>query len=214
MTFKSVFQTDKEIDDTKDLCNFYGVTQKIIEYYPLESPIIKNNHEDRCYHCKKLFFSRLKAFAYEKNIIDGTNADDLKSYRPGIKALKELDIKSPLAEFGITKTEIREFAKTEGIKTYNKPSTPCLVTRFPYNTDLVKHILNVAKNGGEIIKKYGFTTCRFRIHNDTARIEIPQSVIEKFLKCRFDIMESLNKLDLKYFTLDLEGFQSGNMDKL
>ncbi len=215
VTFKSVFQTDKEIDDTKDLCKFYGVPQKIIEYYPLENQIIKNNPKDRCYHCKKLFFSQLKDFAGEKFVIDGTNADDLKSYRPGIKALKELKILSPLAEFGITKDEIREFAKISGIKIYDKPSTPCFATRFPYGTELNEILLNTAKNGEEIIKSYGFNNCRFRIHKNTARIEIPLKDIEEFLKYRTDIIQNLKKeTNLKYFTLDLEGLRSGSMDKL
>lgn len=213
VTFKSVFQTDKEIDDTKDLCNFYKIPQKIIEYYPLENPAIKNNPKDRCYHCKKLFFSQLKDFAGEKIIIDGTNADDQKTYRPGIKALKELKILSPFAEFEITKEEIRKFANISGIKIYNKPSTPCMATRFPYGTELNETILNIAKKSEEILKDYGFNNCRFRIHKDTARIEIPLNEIENFIKCRDDIIHSLKKeTNLKYFTLDLEGLRSGSMD--
>ena len=213
ITFKSVFQTDKEIEDTKYLCNFYGIPQKIIEYYPLGNPIIKNNPKDRCYHCKKLFFSQLKGIAGEKFVIDGTNADDLKSYRPGIKALKELKIFSPLAEFEITKAEIREFAKLSGIKIYNKPSTPCIATRFPYGTELDETNLNIAIKGEEIIKNYGFKNCRFRIYKDTARIEIFLAEMNNFLKYRADIIQTLKKeTNLKYFTLDLEGLRSGSMD--
>lgn len=126
----------------------------------------------------------------KKFVIDGTNADDLKTYRPGIKALKELKILSPLAEFGITKDEIREFAKISGIKIYNKPSTPCFATRFPYGTELNETLLNTAKNGEGIIKSYGIKNCRFRIHKDTARIEIPLKDIEEFLKYRTDIIQN------------------------
>ncbi len=157
--------------------------------------------------------TQLKNFAGERFVIDGTNADDLKSYRPGIKALQELNILSPLAKFGITKDEIREFAKLSGIKIYNKPSTPCFATRFPYGTELSETLLNTAKKGEEIIKNYGFENCRFRIHKDTARIEIPISDIEEFLKHRTDILQNLKKeINLKYFTLDLEGLRSGSMD--
>lgn len=214
VTFKSVFQSEEEIEEAKDLCQFYGVSQKIIEYYPLDNPIIKNNPKDRCYHCKKLFFSKLKEFAPKRVIIDGTNSDDLKVYRPGIKALKELGIKSPLAEFGISKKEIRDFARISGIKICDKPSTPCFATRFPYNTELNEILLNTAKKGEKIIKNYGFIDCRFRIHGDLGRIEIPLDNIEQFLKCKTFIIQNLKKeTSLKYITLDLEGLKSGSMDK-
>lgn len=213
VTFKSVFQSEDEINETKTLCDLYKVPQKIIEYYPLENSIIKTNPKDRCYHCKKLFFSQLKDFAGEKFVIDGTNADDLKSYRPGIKALKELGIKSPLAEFKITKEEIREFAKISGIKIYDKPSTPCFATRFPYNTELNEKLLNTAKTGEKMLKDHGFNICRFRIHGDLARIEIPLNDFEKFLIHKTDIIQSLKQeTNLKYFMLDLEGLRSGSMD--
>ena len=212
VTFKSVFQSDEEIEEAKKLCQFYGVKQNIIEYYPLENELIKNNPKDRCYHCKKLFFSKLKEFAQKRIIIDGTNSDDLKVYRPGIKALKELGIKSPLAEFGISKKEIREFAKEFDIKIYNKPSSPCLATRFPYNTMLYKDLINKAKQGEKILKDYGFKNSRFRIHNNLARIEIPLFELEDFIRKREEIIGQLKELNLDYITLDLEGLRSGSMD--
>lgn len=195
------------------MCKLYGVPQKVIEYYPLENQIIKNNPKDSCYHCKKLFFSQLKSFAGEKIVIDGTNADDIKSYRPGIKALKELKILSPFVEFEITKKEIREFAKISGIKIYDKPSTPCMATRFPYGTELNETLLSTAKKGEEIIKSYGLENCRFRIYKDIARIEVTLNKMEKVLKYRSDIINDLKKeTSLKYFTLDLEGLRKGSMD--
>lgn len=211
-TFRSVFQSKEEIEETKNICKEYNVKQVIIDYYPLENPIIKNNPKDRCYHCKKLFFSQLKDFAGNKIILDGTNADDLKIYRPGIKALKELHIISPLADFKITKQEIREFAKLNGIKNYNKPSTPCFATRFPYNTSLDEKLINLVQQGENIIKNSGFDSCRFRIHNNIARIEIPSKDIDKFIKSKDEIVNKLKTLDIKYLTLDLEGLRSGSMD--
>ncbi|HIS88700.1 TPA: 7-cyano-7-deazaguanine synthase [Candidatus Avigastranaerophilus faecigallinarum] len=116
VTFKSIFQTEQEINEAKEFCNFYGIKQKIIEYYPLENNLIKNNPKDRCYHCKKLIFSELKRYAGNKIIIDGTNADDIKTYRPGLKALKELGIYSPFADFGITKKRNHRFFKRRKYK--------------------------------------------------------------------------------------------------
>ena len=126
VTFKSLLQDDEEIAFACDLCKTYKVEHKIVEYCPLDDPFIKNNPKDRCYYCKKMFFSKIIDFANNRVVIDGTNADDLKVFRPGIKALKELKIHSPFAEFEITKQEIRDFAKHCGIKIYNKPSTPVL----------------------------------------------------------------------------------------
>ena len=212
VTFKSVFQSDEEIEEAKKLCQFYGVKQNIIEYYPLENELIKNNPKDRCYHCKKLFFSKLKEFAQKRIIIDGTNADDLKVFRPGLKALKELGITSPLAEFGITKQEIREFAKQAGIKIFDKPSTPCIATRFPYGTTLSEDLINKVKAGENLLKATGFSRCRLRLHQDIARIEIPSEDFYTFLEIKDKIVKDMKELGFKYITLDLEGLRSGSMD--
>lgn len=212
VTFKSIFQTEQEIDEAKEFCEFYGIEQKIIEYYPLENNLIKNNPKDRCYYCKKLIFSELKTFARNRIIIDGTNADDIKTYRPGLKALKELEIYSPFADFGITKKEIIDFSKEESIKNYARPSSPCIATRFPYNTSLSEELIEKAKKGEEVIKSFGFTNCRFRIYDNIARIEIIQEEIEKFIIYRKHILKKLKDLNIKYFTLDLECLRSGSMD--
>ncbi len=212
VTFKSIFQTEQEINEAKEFCNFYGIKQKIIKYSPLENDLTQNNSKDRCYHCKKLIFSKLKEYAGKRIILDGTNADDIKTYRPGLKALKELGIYSPLADFGITKKEIIDFAKEESIKNYEKPSSPCIATRFPYNTPLREEMIETAKKGEEIIKNFGSSNCRFRIHDNIARIEINQEEIEKFIRYRKDILNKLKTLDIKYITLDLECLRSGSMD--
>ena len=212
VTFKSVFQTEEEIAETITLSNFYNVKHQIIEYFPLEDEIIKNNPKDRCYHCKKLIFSRLKDFADGKSIIDGTNADDLKVYRPGVKALKELGIISPLAEFGITKDEIRTFAQSVGIKIFDKPSTPCIATRFPYGTCLDEESINKVKEGERVLKELGFNSCRLRLHNDIARIEIPFKDFHTLLITKEQTVNKLKELGFKYLTLDLEGLRSGSMD--
>ena len=212
VTFNSVFQTEEEIAQTRKICKNYGVKQKIIEYYPLGNSVLKNNPQDRCYHCKKLFFSKLSEFANGHNIIDGTNYDDLSVYRPGIKALKELGIISPFAKFGITKQEIRDYAKECGIDIFDKPSTPCLATRFPYGAELTPEKLRLVEHGEKILKDLGFSCCRLRLHNDIARIEIPQSDFTQFLSAKDDIINALKTSGITYITLDLEGFRSGSMD--
>ena len=212
VTFNSVFQTEEEIAQTRKICKNYGVKQKIIEYYLLGNNVLKNNPQDRCYHCKKLLFSKLSELGNGHNIIDGTNYDDLSVYRPGIKALKELGIISPFAKFGITKQEIRDYAKECGIDIFDKPSTPCLATRFPYGAELTPEKLRLVEHGEKILKDLGFRCCRLRLHNDIARIEIPQSDFTQFLSAKDDIINALKTSGITYITLDLEGFRSGSMD--
>lgn len=215
VTFKSVFQTEDEIFQTQELSIKYNVKHVIINFNPLEEPVLVKNPKDRCYHCKKMFFTKMVDYAKENNlkfIIDGTNYDDLSVYRPGLQALKELNITSPFAEFEITKPEIREYAMSLGIETFNKPSTPCLATRFPYGTELNYNLLKKAEQGENILKSYGFANKRLRIHDNIARIEIPKEDFEKFMQFNTSITLQLKELGIKYITLDLEGLRSGSMD--
>ena len=215
VTLHSVFQTDEELYFTKDFCNRLGVRHDVVTFNPLEDDILVNNPVDRCYHCKKIFFTKIKDFAQNNNlkyILDGTNYDDLRVYRPGLKALKELDIISPFAKFQITKQEIREYAKLCGLTIYNKPSAPCIATRFPYNTRLDKNSIEKIKSAEKILKTIGFENNRVRLHNDIARIEIPPDEFNSFTEKRVQIINELKKLDIQYLTLDIEGIRSGSMD--
>jgi len=219
VTFKSEFQTEDEIEFCKNFTENYAVNHDIIRVSNLSDPIIQNNPKDRCYHCKKGFFTRLKEFAAKcnfKNVIDGTNFDDLSCYRPGLKALEELNIISPLAEFKITKPEIRQYAKFLGLKIFNKPSTPCLATRFPYKTRLNIEDLTRVEAAEKILHNSNFTNCRVRFHKDVqnsdiARVEIPSEDFCRFIKSP-KITGKLKDLGFKYVTLDLEGLRQGGMD--
>lgn len=215
VTFSSVFQTPEELSYAAKLCKKYKIRHTQIEFNPLDNKNLKNNPTDRCYHCKKLIFQKIKDFAQINNlfyIIDGTNSDDMDKYRPGLKALDELGIISPLAKFNITKQEIRNYLKSHNIDNYDKPSTPCLATRFSYGTLLNKHMLKIVYNGENILKKYGFTNNRLRIHNNIARIEIPPDKFNEFIKNKSAIIPSLKALGITYITLDVEGLRSGSMD--
>lgn len=216
ITFNSNFQTKEEIELTKDLCKKYGVKQIIIEQNVFENPIILGNPKDRCYHCKKFLFENAIEVAKEnglKYIIDGTNFDDLSVYRPGRMTLKELGIISPFAMFEIGKQEIRTFAKECGIELFSKPSSPCLATRFPYGTKLTKEKLEIVEKGEQILKNFGFDCCRLRLHNDVARIEILPENFQKLLTQKEKLIKKLKQFGIKYITLDIEGFQSGSMDR-
>lgn len=212
VTFASVFQTSEEINSAKELCQKYNVKHKIINLNPLKNETILYNPNDRCYHCKKGFFTEIKEFAKERCIIDGTNFDDLSSYRPGLKALKELGVISPLAMFKITKQEIRQFAKSAGIEIFDKPSAPCIATRFPYGTKLNECDIEKVKRAEEILKKYGFVDNRARLHNDILRIEIPEKDFNFYTNNAAQVTGELKKLNFRYITLDLEGLRQGSMD--
>lgn len=215
ITLQSELQTEEEINFTTDFCKKYNVSHKIITFNPLGDKELVINPKDRCYYCKRLFFQKIKEFATTKNItniIDGTNFDDLNTYRPGLKALQELGIISPFALFKITKKEIRTYAQNLGLNIHNKPSTPCIATRFPYNTPLNTEAIERVKKGEKYLRGLGFTENRLRIHHNIARIEIPSEKFTKFLECRNEITENFKRLGFSYITLDIEGFRSGSMD--
>lgn len=205
-------------NDYKEAIDFLNENQfQYIEvpYNPLEIKQFEENHKDRCYYCKKNLMLKLKQVAKENGfsyILDGKNADDLKSYRPGNKATEEVGILSPLAEFEFTKKEIRKFSKELGIKFWNKPSNSCLATRFPYNTNLTKSKLEVVETAEEFLKELGIPKIRVRVHNDIARIEVDKENFNIILNNNEHIVNKFKNLGFKFVTLDLDGFKSGSFD--
>ena len=187
----------------------------VIPIDEFQEPEIMNNPINRCYLCKRLLFSKLKELAVKKGctfICDGTNKDDEKEYRPGMKVLKELDIHSPLLELGITKAEVRSISAALGLSTASVPSTPCLATRLPYNTHLDVVVLSRIHTGEDWLRSLGFYNVRLRFHEPLLRIEIDCSDFELLLDHREKIIEKMKTLGFVYTTLDLEGFRSGSMD--
>ncbi len=185
-----------------------------MSYNPLEIVQFKENRKDRCYYCKKSLMTNIINIAREnefRNILDGKNTDDLKTYRPGNKALEELEILSILAELGFSKSDIRNCSKKLGIEFWNKPSNSCLATRFPYNTILTKQDLQKVEKSEEIIKKLGIQRVRIRAHGNLARIEIEKEDFMKILENK-TIMLQMKKLGFSFVTLDLEGIKNGSFD--
>lgn len=176
---------------------------------------IADNPQDRCYRCKKLLFQRIWEKAKELGvsvILEGTNEDDFHVYRPGLLALKELKILSPLAEAGLTKAEVRHMAREYGLSVSDRPAAPCLATRFPYGTRLSYQELDRVEKGEALIKEFGFYNIRLRIHGAVARLEVDIEEFPRVLEYREKITEGLQELGYTYITLDLEGFRSGSMD--
>ena len=147
-----------------------------------------------------------------KCVVEGTNEDDLHVYRPGIRAVRELHVNSPLALFHLTKAEVRELAAELGVQAASKPSAPCLITRLPYNTKVDFAVLEKVGMGEEYLKEKGLKNVRLRLHGDVIRIEVERSAMKTVLEMAEDVVSYIKGLGFCYVTLDLEGFRSGSMD--
>jgi len=216
VTLYTTLHTVKELGFTVENAQKMGAIHKIIETDVLKEAGIENNPMDRCYLCKKYMFSKVMEYAKTVGanvVIDGTNADDLTVYRPGIKAIKELGILSPLADVGMTKSEVRGFAAQYNIKASEKPSTPCLATRFEYGAKLDYDKIRIVEQAEEYIRSLGFYNVRLRVHGSIARIEVDVCDMSLLLNEKEKIVRYVKNLGFKYITLDLEGFSSGSMDR-
>ncbi|MFI3116293.1 MAG: ATP-dependent sacrificial sulfur transferase LarE [Clostridia bacterium] len=215
VTFETKLHPFSDIEVSKKVAFDTGAIHHIIKVNELENVDILNNPVDRCYKCKKYLFETLVDFAKEKgikNVIEGTNFDDLSEYRPGIKALSELSIISPLAELEISKEMVRKYAHELGLSVSNRPSAPCLATRLPYNTKIDFELLEKIDLGETYLKELGFLVNRIRVHDDIARIEIKKEDFERFIAKNIEITKKLKEIGFVYITLDIEGFRSGSMD--
>lgn len=194
-----------------------GAEHRVLMVRELEEAGIQYNPADRCYRCKKHLFEAIKAAALQAGIsmvLEGTNADDLKQYRPGLRALDELGIRSPLKEAGLTKAEVRKLSEEYGISVANRPSAPCLATRFPYGDKLTAEGLGKVEQGENYLKSIGLYHLRLRIHGNVARIEADERDLEILMEKRREVVRNLKELGYVYITLDLEGFRSGSMDEV
>ncbi|MEE0139959.1 ATP-dependent sacrificial sulfur transferase LarE [Fusobacterium ulcerans] len=215
VTMHTTLHTMNEIESSKETAGEVGAEHLIISVDELKEAGIENNPVERCYLCKRYLFQKMKDKAESlgvKIILDGTNEDDLHMFRPGLKALKELEIKSPLAESDFSKTDVRKLADEYGLSVSKKPSTPCLATRFPYGSRLSYEEMKKVEKGEDFLKNLGLYNVRLRVHNDIARIEVDKEDIVKIVVYKEAIISYLKELGYRYITLDLEGFRSGSMD--
>lgn len=215
-TFQTELHPQADLDIAKKVAADAGAIHVIMEVDEFEDDRILENPVNRCYLCKKLLFTNLINFAKEKGIhtvYEGTNADDLKVYRPGLQAVKEMGVYSPLAMAGLTKEEVRSWAEECGISVSRRPSAPCLATRLPYGTRIEKSLLERIDAGEEYLKELGFPNVRIRQHGDISRIEVEKKDFPAVMDQGDEIVAKLKELGLRYITLDLQGFRSGSMDE-
>jgi uncharacterized protein len=193
-----------------------GVEHLIVSSKEMDQAEFRANPPDRCYLCKKMLFEDMTSIAKEKgieHIAHGATVDDLDDYRPGFIAAKEWGIKAPLIDAELTKADIRVLSKEMNLKTWNKPSMACFATRIPYGKPITEKNLKMVARAERIILDLGFTSCRVRLHDKMARIEINLEEIEKILnpKNRRIIIREFRKIGFLYVTIDLEGYTQGSM---
>lgn len=208
----------KEIEEAKKLAKEIGIKHILIELEMSAIDAIENNPPDRCYVCKKRVFSEIIKEAKKygiHNVLDGSNIDDLSDYRPGMKAIDELKVVSPLKIASLTKEDIRILSKELNLNTWNKPSFSCLVTRFPYFEKLTLEKLNIVEKAEDILRQHGFRQFRLRHHGEIARIEIGRDErVKLFDLDKLDILsKEIKSLGYKYVAMELEGYSMGNMNK-
>lgn len=204
----------EDLESAKNIAELVGIKHIIIRTNEMENENFAKNPRDRCYFCKTELFSELKKIAGKlgiKNIIDGTNADDANDYRPGLKAKERLGVTSPLYLAGLGKKDIRACSKELGLPTHDKPSSPCLASRIPYNSRITEEKIGAVEEAESAIKKFGYKIVRVRHHGDIARIEIGDKKVdlEKLKKAA----KKIKNAGFKYVALDLEGYRTGSMNE-
>lgn len=218
LTVQSVAFPKREMQEAALFCAAEGIRQILFEADVMGLAEFAENPKDRCYHCKKLIFSEMKALT-EKNgmaaLAEGSNVDDLGDYRPGLAAIKELGAISPLREAGLTKPEIRSLSREMGLSTWEKPSFACLASRFVYGEKITPEKLVMVEQAEEILREMGLTQYRVRIHGNLARIEADPADFGILLmeENRARILREFERAGFVYVALDLRGYRTGSMNE-
>jgi uncharacterized protein len=199
----------RELREARELAAGLGGRHRVIVSEELDIPGFSENPTDRCYHCKKELFSKLRAIADEEGlpqVLDGSNVDDLGDYRPGRNATRELSVRSPLIEAGLSKDDIRELSRAMGLSTWNKPAFACLSSRFPYGVRITRERLTRVGRAEEALRGLGFRVVRVRHHGDVARLELgPEEFLQAVNGFRDEIVRLVKEAGYAYVALDLQG---------
>ncbi|HDJ32696.1 MAG TPA: ATP-dependent sacrificial sulfur transferase LarE [Bacteroidetes bacterium] len=216
ITIRTPYMVHKEIEEALRLTEHWGIPHVVID---LEiPPEIINNPPDRCYLCKSRLFGTMlntaKKHGYE-TIMEGTNRNDLLDYRPGLRALHELNIRSPLLETGLDKETVRKLARGKNIPVWNKPASACLLTRLPHGTPVTPTLLRMIENAEGRLLELGFSGARVRVHGKLARIELREGDMNRILRAdeREKVIKELKQAGFEFVTLDLEGYRMGSFNR-
>lgn len=219
VTARSSTYPEREFKEATKYIESLGAKHVVIISEELEIEGFSKNPTNRCYYCKKELFSKVKNIAEEHGlnyVLDGSNADDVGDFRPGMTAAKELSVVSPLREAGLTKQDIRALSKELGLPTWNKPAFACLSSRFPYGNEITVSKLSMVEKAEQFLLDLGFKQLRVRHHGDIARIEVNTEERSKFFN--LDLMGKIGnefkQIGFKYVTLDLLGYRTGSMNEV
>lgn len=216
LTARSSAVPEWEYEESVAFCKKEGIPQIIMQVDELQKESFLKNPPDRCYHCKKALFSTMKAKANELGytcIVDGSNMDDQGDYRPGMKAIAELKVESPLEAADLHKEEIRILSKELGLPTWKKPSFACLASRFPYGESITPEKLKMVEKSELLLQKLGLEQYRIRVHGSLARLEVFPKDFETVLEHREEIVETLKGYGFDYVSMDLQGYRTGSMNE-
>lgn len=219
ITAESPSLLPEDLEDARIQAAEIGIAHEVVQTHEMNNPNYTSNPVNRCYFCKSELHDTLKPLALERGypyVVDGVNADDLTDYRPGIQAAKERGARSPLAEVGVTKLEVRELAKYLGLPWWDKPAQPCLSSRFPYGEEITVSKLQRVGRAERYLRSLGLKNLRVRSEGDTARIELPPEQIKDFVLTHdlSALVAAFQSYGFLYVTLDLEGYRSGKLNQV
>ena len=208
---------ERELKEARAFCEERGIRQIICSSDPFRQESFRHNSPDRCYYCKYDIFTRICQIARENGIrfiAEGSNMDDLGDYRPGLKAVEDLEIKSPLREAKLYKSEIRAISKEMGLPTWTKPSYACLASRFVYGEEITPEKLHMVDQAEQFLIDHGFPEERVRMHGNIARIEVPPKDIPRLAAdgIREEVFQELQRIGFQFITLDMRGYRTGSMN--
>lgn len=219
VTGRSASVASGEFDDATRLARHIGAEHRVIDTQEFDDPNYLANPTNRCYYCKTELYTRMTPIIREQGftaIVNGTNADDLGDYRPGLMAAGEHEVRSPAAEAGLTKAEIRTLSAAWELPTHDKPASPCLSSRVQYGEAITPEKLKKIEQAESLLRQLGFRECRVRHHDNLARIEVPAREIERLASedVRRKIESAFREFGYRYVCVDLRGFRSGSMNEV
>ncbi|MBD1870778.1 ATP-dependent sacrificial sulfur transferase LarE [Oculatella sp. FACHB-28] len=219
ITAESPSLLPEDLEDARIQAAEIGIAHQVVQTHEMDNPNYTSNPVNRCYFCKSELHDTLKPLALKWGypyVVDGVNADDLSDYRPGIQAAKERGARSPLAEVGVTKAEVRELSRLLGLPWWDKPAQPCLSSRFPYGEEITVGKLQRVGRSERYLRNLGWQNLRVRSEADTARIELlPDQIKDFVLKTDLPtLVSAFQSYGFLYVTLDLEGYRSGKLNQV
>jgi uncharacterized protein len=217
VTAHSESLAERELEGALAFAEAISAQHDVLQTHELDDPNYAENPPDRCYYCKKELYGRLAGIARERGvrwIVDGFNLDDARDWRPGRRAAAEFGVRSPLAEAGFTKSDVRELARKLGLEIWDKPALACLSSRFPYGTAITLDLLRQVDRAEQAVHDAGIRACRVRHHGEVARIEIPLDELAHALlpEVRAAIVAGVRAAGYRFVALDLGGYVSGNLN--